>query len=67
MVDSVSILGMVLPHPRSIVVVQSTKDGGYRGSAEGAHDADVVIEALADPYRVRVHKNRFADCGEFEL
>jgi len=61
-VDSVNVLGGTLTVDKNIWIVQSTKDGRFRGEQTLAHDVDVMLKI--DRERIEITKNRFGDTKE---
>lgn len=64
--DSVSVLGGVIEFPRVIWIVQSTKDGQFKGNQELAHNADVVC-CVVEQGKILIQKNRLGKIGEFDF
>lgn len=56
--DDLEELRALYPHTAFICVLQSTKDGSFKGSQEWAHNADIVIEM--NNFQASQTKSRFA-------
>jgi len=63
--DSITALGFTMKHSKTVWVAQSTKSGGFRGSQEVAHDADIVVQLEGGLAIVK--KSRFGETGEFKF
>lgn len=50
-----------------IGIFQTTKNGVFRGSREFQHDCDVVVEVKNGVATTVNQKNRFGQCGTFEI
>lgn len=64
--DSVSVLGGVIEFPKVIWIVQSTKDGQFKGSQELAHNADIVC-CVVEHGSILIEKNRLGETGKFSF